>query len=70
MIDAMNRYGADSLVGRLSSIVQGSTDTTFYVVALYYGSIAIKKIRYTLTYSLVADLAGIITAIALSYLFW
>ncbi len=70
MIDAMNSYGADSLVGRLSSIVQGSTDTTFYVVALYYGSIAIQKIRYTLTYSLVADLMGIITAIILSYLFW
>lgn len=70
MIDAMNSYGADSFVGRLSSIVQGSTDTTFYVVALYYGSIAIKRIRYTLTYSLVADLMGIITAIALSYLFW
>ncbi|MFI3281957.1 MAG: nucleoside recognition domain-containing protein [Rikenellaceae bacterium] len=70
MIDAMNSYGADSFVGRLSSIVQGSTDTTFYVVALYYGSIAVKRIRYTLTYSLVADLMGIIAAIALSYIFW
>ncbi len=70
MIDAMNNYGADSFVGRLSSIVQGSTDTTFYVVALYYGSIAIKRIRYTLTYSLIADLMGIIAAIALSYIFW
>ncbi len=70
MIDAMNNYGADSFVGRLSSIVQGSTDTTFYVVALYYGSVAIKKIRYTLTYSLFADLMGIITAITLAYIFW
>lgn len=70
MIDAMNSYGADSLVGRLSCIVKGSTDTTFYVVALYYGSIAIKRIRYTLAYSLVADLMGIITAITLSYIFW
>ncbi len=70
MIDAMNNYGADSFVGRLSSIVQGSTDTTFYVVALYYGSVAIKRIRYTLTYSLFADLMGIITAIILSYIFW
>ncbi len=70
MIDAMNSYGADSFVGRLSSIVQGSTDTTFYVVALYFGSVAIKRIRYTLTYSLFADLMGIITAIALAYLFW
>lgn len=70
MIDAMNSYGADSFVGRLSCIVQGSTDTTFYVVALYYGSVAIQKIRYTLVYSLLADLMGIITAIILSYIFW
>ncbi len=70
MIDAMNSYGADSFVGRLSCIVQGSTDTTFYVVALYYGSVAIKRIKYTLTYSLTADLMGIITAIVLSYIFW
>ncbi|MFR9603367.1 MAG: nucleoside recognition domain-containing protein [Rikenellaceae bacterium] len=70
MVDALNTYGADSFVGRLSSIVQGSTDTTFYVVALYYGSVAIKKIRYTLTYSLVADLVGILSAIAMAYLFW
>lgn len=69
MIDAMNNYGADSLVGRLACIVQGSTDTTFYVVALYYGSVAIQKIRYTLTYSLIADLCGIIAAIALAYIF-
>ncbi len=70
MIDAMNTYGADSFVGRLASIVQGSTDTTFYVVALYYGSVAIKRIRYTLTYSLFADLMGIIAAIAIAYIFW
>ncbi len=70
MIDAMNNYGADSFVGRLSSIVQGSTDTTFYVVALYYGSVAIKRIRYTLTYSLIADFVGIITAITLAYILW
>ncbi len=70
MIDAMNNYGADSFVGRLACIVQGSTDTTFYVVALYYGSVAIQKIRYTLVYSLFADLMGIITAIVLSYIFW
>ncbi len=70
MIDAMNNYGADSFVGRVASIVQGSTDTTFYVVALYYGSIAIKRIRYTLTYSLIADLMGIIAAVAMAYIFW
>ncbi len=70
MIDAMNNYGADSLVGRLACIVQGSTDTTFYVVALYFGSVAIKRIRYTLSYSLIADLVGIIAAVALAYIFW
>ena len=70
MIDAMNSYGADSFVGRLASIVQGSTDTTFYVVALYYGSVAIKRIRYTLSYSLIADFMGLVTAVGLAYLFW
>ncbi len=70
MIDAMNSYGADSFVGRLSSIVQGSTDTSFYVVALYYGSVAIRHVRYTLSYSLIADLMGIIAAIVVAYLFW
>lgn len=70
MIDAMETYGADSFVGRLASIVQGTTDTTFYVVALYFGSVAIKRIRYTLSYSLVADVAGIIAAIFVCYLFF
>ncbi len=70
MIDAMNHWGVDSFVGRLSSVLQGSTDTTFYVVALYYGSVAVRKIRYTLTYSLMADAAGIIAAVVVSYLFW
>ncbi|MDH6342968.1 spore maturation protein SpmA [Parabacteroides sp. PFB2-12] len=70
MIDAMSTYGADSFVGRLASVVQGSTDTTLYVVALYYGSVAIKNTRYTVPYSLLADLAGAIAAIALTYLFF
>ncbi|MFI3278845.1 MAG: nucleoside recognition domain-containing protein [Rikenellaceae bacterium] len=70
MIDAINEYGVDSFVGRLSSVVQGSTDTTFYVVALYYGAVAVQKIRYTLTISLFADLMGIIAAIIVSYIFW
>lgn len=70
MIDAMSTYGADSFVGRLSSIVQGTTDTTFYVIALYFGSVAIKRIRYTLSYSLIADLAGILTAIFVAYIFF
>ena len=70
MLDAMNTYGADSFVGRLAPVVQGSTDTTFYVVALYYGSVGIRDTRYTIPSSLLADLAGGITAIGMAYLFF
>ncbi len=70
MLDAMNTYGADSFVGRLASIVQGSCDTTFYVVALYYGSVGIRNTRYTVQCALLADLAGAIAAIAMAYLFF
>ena len=70
MLDAMNTYGADSFVGRLASIVQGSTDTTFYVVALYYGSVGIRNTRYTIQCSLLADLVGAIAAITLTYIFF
>lgn len=70
MLDAMSTYGADSFVGRLSSIVQGSCDTTFYVVALYYGSIGIKNTRDTVPCALLADLAGALVAIAMAYLFF
>ena len=70
MLDAMSTYGADSFVGHLSSIVQGSCDTTFYVVALYYGSIGIKNTRYTVPCALLADLAGALVAIAMAYLFF
>ena len=70
MLDAMNTYGADSFVGRLSSIVQGSCDTTFYVVALYYGSVGIRNTRYTVQCALLAELAGAIAAIAMAYLFF
>ena len=70
MLDAMNTYGADSFVGRLSSIVQGSCDTTFYVVALYHGSVGIRNTRYTVQCALLADLAGAIAAIAMAYLFF
>ena len=70
MLDAMNTYGADSFVGRLSSIVQGSCDTTFYVVALYYGSVGIRNTRYTVQCALLTDLAGAIAAIAMAYLFF
>ncbi len=70
MIDAMTQHGADSVVGRMVSIVQGSTETTFYVLAVYYGAVGIKKTRYTLGCSLLADLAGITAAILLGYLFF
>ena len=70
MLDAMNTYGADSFVGRLASIVQGSCDTTFYVVALYYGSVGVRNTRYTVQCALLADLAGAIVAIAMAYLFF
>ncbi|WP_106831730.1 nucleoside recognition domain-containing protein [Parabacteroides pacaensis] len=70
MIDAMRTYGADSFIGRLASIVQGSTDTTFYVVAVYYGSVGIRNTRYTVSCSLLADLAGALTAVVMAYIFF
>ncbi len=70
MIDVMKAEGADSFVGRLSSIVQGATDTTFYVIAVYFGSVGIRKTRHAISCGLIADLAGIIAAIALGYLFF
>lgn len=70
MVDAMHTYGADSLAGRLASVAQGSTDTTLYVVSLYYGAIGIKRMRYTVKYSLLADLAGALAAILFTYLFF
>jgi spore maturation protein SpmA len=70
MIDTMQSFGADSFVGRLASIFQGSTDTTFYVVAVYYGSVNIRNTRYTIPAALLADLAGTISAIFVCYLFF
>ena len=70
MVDAMTTYGADSFVGRLSCIFQGSTDTTFYILAVYFGSVAIKKTRHAVACGLLADLAGIIAAIAIAYFFF
>jgi spore maturation protein SpmA len=70
MIDAMQTYGVDSFVGRLACIFQGSADTTFYIVALYFGSVGIRKTRYAITAGLIADLAGIIAAIFVAYLFF
>ncbi|HCC70326.1 MAG TPA: hypothetical protein DEQ09_04135, partial [Bacteroidales bacterium] len=70
MVDAMSTYGADSFVGRLSSTVQGATDTTFYIIAVYFGSVGIKNTRYAVTCGLIADFAGIIAAIFIGYLFF
>lgn len=70
MVDTMTQYGADSFVGRLSSIVQGATDTTFYIIAVYFGSVGIKRTRHALTCGLIADFVGIIAAILLGYLFF
>lgn len=70
MLDTMQTYGADSFAGRLASIFQGSTDTTFYLVAVYYGAVNIKKIRYTIPGALLADLVGVIAAILVCYLFF
>lgn len=70
MVDTMKIHGADSFVGRLSCIIQGSTDTTFYILAVYFGSVGIKNTRYALTAGLIADFAGITAAILLGYLFF
>lgn len=70
MVDAMQTHGADSFVGRLACTVQGACDTTFYVIALYLGSIGIRKSSYLLGYSLLADLAGCVTAVIVTYLFF
>lgn len=70
MIDAMRTFGADSFVGRLTSIIQGSTETTFYILAVYFGSVGIKKTRYALGCGLIADAAGVIAAISIGYLFF
>ncbi len=70
MIDTMSTYGADSFVGRLSCIFQGSTDTTFYVLAVYFGSVGIRYTRHAVACGLLADLAGVIAAIFICYLFF
>ena len=70
MVDAMQTYGADSFVGRLSCIFQGSTDTTFYIIAVYFGSVGIRYTRNTVTCGLIADFAGIVASIAICYLFF
>ena len=70
MVDAMTTYGADSFIGRLSCIFQGSTDTTFYILAVYFGSVGIRNTRHAVACGLLADLAGVIAAIAIAYLFF
>lgn len=70
MVDAMSTYGADSFIGRVASTVQGATDTTFYILAVYFGSVGIKKTRHALVCGLFADLVGIIASITMAYLFF
>lgn len=70
MVDAMQTYGADSFVGRLSCLFQGSTDTTFYILAVYFGSVGVKYTRHAVTCGLLADFAGMLAAIGVAYLFF
>jgi spore maturation protein SpmB len=70
MVDAMNTYGADSFVGRLASVLQGATDTTFYILALYFGSVGVRRTRHAVACGLIADFSGIIAAIFISYIFF
>ena len=70
MIDTMQTHGADSFAGRLASIIQGSTETTFYVLAVYFGAVGIKRVRHAVACGLIADAAGILAAIGMAYLFF
>jgi spore maturation protein SpmB len=70
MVDAMKMYGADSFVGRVACTIQGSTDTTFYILAVYFGSVGIKNTRYALTCGLIADFVGMVAAILIAYMFF
>lgn len=70
MVDAMSTYGADSFVGRLACVFQGSTDTTFYILAVYFGSVGVRYTRHAVACGLLADLAGVVTAIAICYMFF
>jgi spore maturation protein SpmA len=70
MVETMKQFGADSFAGRLSCIFQGAADTTFYIVAVYFGSVSIRKTRYAITAGLIADLAGVIAAIFVAYMFF
>ena len=70
MIDTMKQYGADSFVGRMSCVARGASDTTFYILAVYFGSVGITKTRNAVTCGLIADFSGIIAAIIISYMFF
>lgn len=70
MVDVMNTYGADSFVGRVSSCLQGATDTTFYILAVYFGSVGVKITRYAVPYALLADVVGSISAVFVAYFFF
>jgi spore maturation protein SpmB len=70
MIDTLNTHGPDSFAGNLASVFRGSADTTFYIIAVYFGAVGIKNTRYSISTMLLADLAGIITAISMAFLFF
>jgi spore maturation protein SpmB len=70
MIDTMQTHGADSFAGRLASIVQGSTETTFYVLAVYFGAVGIQRVRHAVACGLIADVAGVLAAVGMAYLFF
>ena len=70
MVDVMTTYGVDSFQGKLAAIIQGSTETTFYVLAVYFGSVNISKTRYAVACGLIADAAGLVGAITIGYLFY
>jgi spore maturation protein SpmB len=70
MVETMKTFGPDSFAGHLAAIIQGSTETTFYVLAVYFGSVGIKRMRYAVAGGLVADLAGMIAAVLTAYLFF
>ena len=70
MVDLMNTYGVDSFVAKVSASIQGSTDTMFYVLAVYFGSVGIKKTRYAVSYALLADICGSIAGVFAAYIFF
>jgi spore maturation protein SpmB len=70
MLECFATYGPDSFVGHLASVLQGCTDTTFYILAIYFGSVGIKRYRHAVVCGLAADLAGMIAAVFVSYYFW